>query len=63
MDHSYQAWQEVLAEEFFGRQHAGHPTLFYVDDDVEQELRHGYGLEEPLAQCVEAVKLSVCVGV
>ncbi|MCX5529772.1 hypothetical protein OG785_04245 [Streptomyces sp. NBC_00006] len=52
MDHSYEAWQEVLAEEFFGRQHAGHPTLFYVDDDVEQELRHGYGLEEPLAQCV-----------
>ncbi|MFD7276691.1 hypothetical protein ACFV80_06450 [Streptomyces sp. NPDC059862] len=52
MDHSYQAWQEVLAEEFFGRQHAGHPTLFYVDDDVEQELRHGYGMEEPLAQCV-----------
>ncbi|WP_432118262.1 hypothetical protein [Streptomyces sp. bgisy032] len=52
MDHSYQAWQDVLAEEFFGRQHAGHPTLFYVDDDVEQELRHGYGLEEPLAHCV-----------
>lgn len=52
MDHSYQAWQEVLAEEFFGRQHAGHPTLFYVDDDVEQELRHGYGIEEPLAQSV-----------
>ncbi|GGR75576.1 MULTISPECIES: hypothetical protein [Streptomyces] len=45
-------WQDVLAEEFFGRQHAGHPTLFYVDDDVEQELRHGYGLEEPLARCV-----------
>ncbi|MFD6322440.1 hypothetical protein ACFWOL_06040 [Streptomyces sp. NPDC058442] len=52
MDDSYQAWQDVLAEEFFGRQHAGHPTLFYVDDDVEQELRHGYGLEEPLAVCV-----------
>ncbi|MER6325274.1 hypothetical protein [Streptomyces coelicoflavus] len=52
MDHSYQAWQDVLAEEFFGRQHAGHPTLFYVDNDVEQELRHGYGLEEPLALCV-----------
>ncbi|MFK4221608.1 hypothetical protein [Streptomyces sp. NPDC019890] len=52
MDHSYQGWQEALAEEFFGRQHAGHPTLFYVDDDVEQEFRHGYGLEEPLAQCV-----------
>ncbi|GAA2423638.1 hypothetical protein GCM10010421_07450 [Streptomyces glaucus] len=42
----------MLAEEFFGQQHAGHPTLFYVDDDVERELRHGYGLEEPLAQCV-----------
>jgi hypothetical protein len=52
VDHSYQAWQEVLAEEFFGRQHAGHPTLFYVDDDVERELRHGYGIEEPLARCV-----------
>ncbi|PNV31715.1 hypothetical protein C1708_04805 [Streptomyces sp. DH-12] len=52
MDHSYQAWQDALAEEFFGRQHAGHPTLFYVDDDVEQELRNGYGMEEPLAQCV-----------
>ncbi|MFJ5557316.1 hypothetical protein ACIQCD_07795 [Streptomyces sp. NPDC093250] len=52
MDHSYQVWQEVLADEFFGRQHAGHPTLFYVDDDVEQELRHGYGIEEPLAQSV-----------
>ncbi|MGW7619736.1 hypothetical protein ACWGLG_28600 [Streptomyces antimycoticus] len=52
MDHSYQAWQKVLAEEFFGRQHAGHPTLFYVDDDVERELRHEYGIEEPLAQCV-----------
>ncbi len=42
----------MLAEEFFGRQHAGHPTLFYVDDDLEQELRHGYGLGEPLAACV-----------
>ncbi|MGW5480911.1 hypothetical protein [Streptomyces sp. NPDC004008] len=52
MDHSYQAWQEVLAEEFFGRQHAGHPTLFYVDDDVEQELRHGYGIDQPLVPCV-----------
>lgn len=52
VDHSYQTWQEVLAEEFFGRQHAGHLTLFYVDDDVEQELRYGYGIEEPLAQCV-----------
>ncbi|MFZ4292692.1 hypothetical protein ACOZE1_14575 [Streptomyces cellulosae] len=52
MDQSYQAWQDVLAEEFFGRQHAGHPTLFYVDDDVEQEFRHGYGLDEPLARCV-----------
>ncbi|MEU1502752.1 hypothetical protein [Streptomyces sp. NPDC005732] len=52
MDHPYEAWQEMLAEEFFGRQHAGHPTLFYVDDDVEQELRHGYGIEEPLAHCV-----------
>ena len=52
VDHSYQAWQEVLAEEFFGRQHAGHPTLFNVDDDVEQELRHGYGMDEPLARCV-----------
>ncbi len=52
MDHSYQAWQDVLAEEFFGRQHAGHPTLFYVDDDVERDLRHGYGLEEPLPSCV-----------
>ncbi|MGW4082753.1 hypothetical protein ACWEGS_06940 [Streptomyces sp. NPDC004822] len=52
MDHSYQVWQDVLAEEFFGRQHAGHPTVFYVDDDVEQELRQGYGLEEPLAECV-----------
>ncbi|WP_329499162.1 hypothetical protein [Kitasatospora herbaricolor] len=52
MDHSYGAWQEVLAEEFFGRQHAGHPTLFYVDDDVEQELRHGYGMDESLPRSV-----------
>ncbi|MFD7547880.1 hypothetical protein [Streptomyces sp. NPDC059816] len=52
MDHPYRAWQEVLAEEFFGQQHTGHPTLFYVDDDVEQELRHGYGLEDSLARCV-----------
>ncbi|MET9523240.1 hypothetical protein [Streptomyces coeruleorubidus] len=52
MDHSYQAWQEALAEEFFGQQHAGHPTLFYVDDDVEQELRRGYGIDEPIIRCV-----------
>jgi hypothetical protein len=52
VDHSYEVWQEVLADEFFGQQHAGHPTLFYVDDDVERELRHGYGIGEPLAPCV-----------
>ncbi|MCQ0025351.1 hypothetical protein M4914_22050 [Streptomyces somaliensis DSM 40738] len=52
MNRSYQVWQEVLAEEFFGRQHAGHPTLFYVDDDVERALRRDHGMEEPLAGCV-----------
>ncbi|MGF1425611.1 hypothetical protein [Kitasatospora sp. LaBMicrA B282] len=52
MDHRYQAWQDVLAEEFFGRQHAGQPTLLYVDRDVEQELRRGHGMAEPLAHCV-----------
>ncbi|WP_406727387.1 hypothetical protein WJ438_26030 [Streptomyces sp. GD-15H] len=52
MDHSYETWQLVLAEEFFGQHQAGHPTLFYVDDDVEQELRRSYGIEEPLAECV-----------
>ncbi|MGW6874662.1 hypothetical protein ACWGHA_20250 [Streptomyces xanthophaeus] len=52
MDLSYQAWQQALADEFFGPQHAGHPTLLYVDGDVEQELMRRGGIGVPLAESV-----------
>ncbi|MBK3586028.1 hypothetical protein JHN49_20715, partial [Streptomyces sp. MBT57] len=52
MDLSYQAWQRALADEFFGPQHAGHPTLLYVDGDVEGELMRSGGIEVPLAESV-----------
>ncbi|MFE2151382.1 hypothetical protein ACFXAO_15265 [Streptomyces lavendulae] len=52
MDLSYQAWQRALADEFFGPQHAGHPTLLYVDGDVEQELMRRGGIAVPLAESV-----------
>ncbi|MFB6889308.1 hypothetical protein ACFCX4_08345 [Kitasatospora sp. NPDC056327] len=52
MDLPYQAWQQALEAEFFGPEQVGHPTLFYVDDDVEQELRERHGLDLPLAECV-----------
>ncbi|WP_431681296.1 hypothetical protein [Kitasatospora sp. KL5] len=52
MDLPYQAWQQALEDEFFGSAQAGRPTLFYVDDDVERELRKRYGIGVPLAECV-----------
>ncbi|MFJ3861706.1 hypothetical protein ACIPRL_36480 [Streptomyces sp. NPDC090085] len=52
MDLSYQAWQRALADAFFGPQHAGHPTLLYVDSDVEQELMRRGGIGVPLAESV-----------
>ncbi|MFI8068894.1 hypothetical protein ACIF85_08870 [Streptomyces sp. NPDC086033] len=52
MDLSYQAWQQALADEFFGPQHAGHQSLFYVDADVEQELMRRSSIDVPLAVSV-----------
>jgi hypothetical protein len=52
MDLSYQAWQQALADEFFGPQHAGHPTLLYVDADVEQKLMRCRSIDVPLAVSV-----------
>ncbi|MFF3600897.1 hypothetical protein [Kitasatospora indigofera] len=52
MDLPYQAWQQALEDEFFGPAQAGHPTLFYIDDNVERELRERHGIGVPLAECV-----------
>ncbi|CAL9368570.1 hypothetical protein SUDANB106_00814 [Streptomyces sp. enrichment culture] len=52
---AYTKWQEVLQQEFFGPDAAGHPVVLYVSDDVAEELRKRHGLDCDLTGAVHAV--------
>jgi hypothetical protein len=51
---AYEAWNRVLAEEFFSRAHAGTPVILWVDRDTAGELAEKYGLEVSLADAVRS---------
>ncbi|MET9673372.1 hypothetical protein ABZY68_09795 [Streptomyces sp. NPDC006482] len=52
MRSAYDRWHEVLAEEFFGADHALQSTVLYVDDEVERELAERHSIDIGLAQAV-----------
>jgi hypothetical protein len=49
---AYQLWQDALAAEFFGEDHALRSTVLYIDSEVERELMERYGLESTLTDAV-----------
>ena len=50
----YEAWNRVLAEEFFSRAHAGTPVILWVDRDTAEELAEKHGLDVSLADTVRS---------
>ncbi|SNT60296.1 hypothetical protein SAMN05443665_105640 [Actinomadura meyerae] len=52
MPTAYDAWNKVLAAEFFSNAHADTPVILWVDRDTAEELQKQHKLEAPLSDAV-----------